>query len=117
MAAVHRLLICRNYSSCFLPSYRAVTCLDAFYGVYSAACEKTGSEFRSNTYEMGKQIDPWRAHCSGDDVPYLYAALRRRVTRCDLGAVSGHSWSVVDLRSALCEAEISVLRSTCLKSI
>ena len=67
---------------------------------------------RSNTNELEKQAHPWRAHCTGDDAPYVCAAQGRRDTECSLGAVSGHSWSVVDLCSALREAEVAVRSET-----
>jgi hypothetical protein len=46
----------------------------------------------------------------------LFSAQRRIVARRSLGAVSGHSWSVGDLRFALREAEIGVLRHPSLAS-
>jgi hypothetical protein len=60
-------------------------------------------------HEWEKQTSLRRAHRSGYDVAYVCTAQRRTVARCSLGAVSGHSWSVGDLRFALREAEISVL--------
>ena len=48
---------------------------------------------------------------SGDDVSYLYAAQGRRSARGGHSAVSGHRWSMVDLRFTLRETEIVVLSS------
>ena len=63
-------------------------------------------------HEWEKQTGPRRAHRSGYDVAYVCPTQRRIVARFSLGAVSGHSWSVGDLRFALREAEIGVLPDT-----
>src|SRR5215831_11644673 len=62
---------------------------------------------RSNTYELEKQANPRNTHCSGHDVPHVYASKRRRVTRCSASAVSGHGWGLGDFRVALRETEIA----------